>query len=156
MLFRSSWEIFTNVRRELAKAVSRGNAYGAVNSVALLSSTPLSADVEKNYLSAKDVERAARGSSLGSMMGNTGLAFYYPTDELVPIINFTAQGSAFGSTSASNLAKVKKEKTETIDVSVARQSSMGSALGAIFEPTVLFGLRPDQRYQDPQIGRAHV
>ena len=46
----------------------------------------------ETVLEGNDVERVTRGSALGSMMGNTGLAIYYPTDQLVPIINFTAQG----------------------------------------------------------------
>ena len=76
------------------------------------------------------------------MIGNTGLAIYYPTEQLVPIINLTAQGSAYGSTNAGNLSLVKPDSIETIDVGVARQSALGSAMGAIFEPTVLLGLNP--------------
>ena len=48
-------------------------------------------------------ERVAQGSSLGAMVGTTGLAIYYPTDQLVPIINFTAQGSAYGSINSKRL-----------------------------------------------------
>ena len=83
-------------------------------------------------------------------MGNTGLAIYYPTKQLVPIINFTAQGSASGSTSAKNLGNVDSSKTESIEVAVARQTAVGSSLGATFEPTVLLGLRPDIRSRDTQ------
>ena len=84
------------------------------------------------------------------MIGNTGLAVYYPTNQLVPIINFTAQGASYGSTSSSNLGKVEKEGTETIDVSITRESALGAAMGATFEPTVLMELRPDLRSRDAQ------
>jgi hypothetical protein len=147
MEFTPSWEIKTNIRRELAKAVARGNANGATESASWLS-TQNAGDTETNVLGIEDIESVARASSLGSMMGNTGLAIYYPTKQLVPIINFTAQGSASGSTSAKNLGIVDSTKTESIEVAVARQSAVGSSLGAIFEPTVLLGLRPDIRSRD--------
>ena len=143
-------EIKTNIRRELAKAVARGNANGTTESASWLASQKVDADTETNVLSIEDVEDVVRGSSLGSMMGNTGLAIYYPTKQLVPIINFTAQGSASGSTSAKNLGNVASTKTESIEVAVARQSAVGSSLGATFEPTVLLGLRPDIRSRDTQ------
>lgn len=150
MGFTPSWEIKTNIRRELAKAVARGNANGTTESASWLASQKVDADTETNVLSIEDVEDVVRGSSLGSMMGNTGLAIYYPTKQLVPIINFTAQGSASGSTSAKNLGNVASTKTESIEVAVARQSAVGSSLGATFEPTVLLGLRPDIRSRDTQ------
>lgn len=105
-------------------------------------------DEGKTILSGNDIEKVARGASLGSMIGNTGLAIYYPTDQLVPIINLTAQGSAYGSINSSNLALVQADSVETIDVGVARQSALGSAMGAIFEPTVLLGLNPAQNSND--------
>ena len=61
----------------------------------------------------------------------------------MPIINQTAQGSAYGSLSSKNLASVKSTTQEPIDIGVARQSALGSAMGAIFEPTVLLQLSPD-------------
>ena len=77
------------------------------------------------------------------MMGNTGLAIYYPTDQLVPIINFTAQGSAYGSTNANNLAIVEADSTESIDISaLVTVNLLWALLAAIFEPTVLLGLNP--------------
>ena len=149
MEFTPSWEIKTNIRRELAKAVARGNANGATESASWLTSQMVG-DTETNVLGVQDVEAVVKGSSLGSMMGNTGLAIYYPTKQLVPIINFTAQGSASGSTSAKNLGNVDSSKTESIEVAVARQTAVGSSLGATFEPTVLLGLRPDIRSRDSQ------
>ncbi len=59
------------------------------------------------FLDQTTSKTVAKGSAMGSMVGNTGLAIYYPTDQLVPIINFTAQGSGYGSLSAENLALVK-------------------------------------------------
>ena len=142
--YTPSWEIATNIRRDVAKSVARGSSAGAVNSASWLGSVISSEDAGKTVLTANDIEKVARGSSLGSMVGNTGLAIYYPTDQLVPIINLTAQGSAHGSTSSGNLALVKPDSFETIDIGVARQSALGSAMGAIFEPTVLLGLNPAQ------------
>ncbi|MEK9773304.1 MAG: hypothetical protein VW576_07025 [Opitutae bacterium] len=146
--YSSSWEVSTNIRREISKAVSQGSASGAVNSAAWLGSV-INPQVEnETVLEANDIERVTRGSALGSMMGNTGLAIYYPTDQLIPIINFTAQGSAYGSTNAQNLSLVNSGSTETIDIGIARQSSMGSSMGAIFEPTVLMELNPSQNSND--------
>jgi len=145
MDYGDSYEIFTNSRREIAKAVARGASNGAVNASAWLNS--IVSDNEP-ILTPGEIEEVARGTSLGAMIGNTGLAVYYPTNQLVPIINFTAQGSSYGVTSSQNLNTVKKEGTETIDVSATRESAMGSALGAAFEPTVLMQLRPDVRARD--------
>jgi hypothetical protein len=139
-----SWEVATNIRRDIAKSVSRGSSSGAVNSASWLGSIVSDEDDKKTVLSGNDIEKVARGASLGSMIGNTGLAIYYPTDQLVPIINLTAQGSAYGSTNSNNLALVQSDSIETIDIGVARQSALGSAMGAIFEPTVLLGLNPAQ------------
>ena len=146
--YTPSWEIATNIRRDVAKSVARGSSAGAVNSASWLGSVISSEDAGKTVLTANDIEKVARGSSLGSMVGNTGLAIYYPTDQLVPIINLTAQGSAHGSTSSGNLALVKPDSFETIDIGVARQSALGSAMGAIFETTVLLGLNPEQNSKD--------
>ena len=142
--YTDSWEVATNIRRDIAKSVSRGSSSGAVNSASWLGSIVSDVDDGKTVLSGNDIEKVARGASLGSMIGNTGLAIYYPTDQLVPIINLTAQGSAYGSTNANNLALVQSDSIETIDIGVARQSALGSAMGAIFEPTVLLGLNPAQ------------
>jgi len=146
--YTDSWEIATNIRRDIAKSVSRGSSSGAVNSASWLGSLVSDLDEGKTILSGNDIEKVARGASLGSMIGNTGLAIYYPTDQLVPIINLTAQGSAYGSINSSNLALVQADSVETIDVGVARQSALGSAMGAIFEPTVLLGLNPAQNSND--------
>jgi len=149
MDYTHSWERQTNIRRELAKAVARGNASGTTESTSWLS-TVIDEETNEQVISINQIEDAARGSSLGSMMGNTGLAVYYPTKQMVPIINFTAQGSALGTTNSQNLQYVETTKTEGIEVSIARQSAVGSSLGASFEPTVLLGLRPDIRSRDSQ------
>jgi hypothetical protein len=140
--YTDSWEVSTNIRREISKSVARGSSSGSVNSAAWLGSLSNPNIPQQTVLNANQIEKVARGSSLGSMMGNTGLAIYYPTEQLVPIINLTAQGSAYGSTNAGNLSLIKPDSIETIDVGVARQSALGSAMGAIFEPTVLLGLNP--------------
>ena len=144
--YSNSWEIATNIRRDIAKSVSRGSASGSVNAAAWLGSVTSQNDKSQTVLSGNDVERVARGASLGSMIGNTGLAIYYPTDQLVPIINLTAQGSAYGSTSSKNLSAVKSDSIETIDVGVARQSALGSSMGAIFEPNCSDGFKPFNKF----------
>ncbi len=152
MDYGDNYEVFTNSRREIAKSVARGVANGAVNASAWLNTIDAQADAEDSppVISSDEIEEVSRGASLGAMIGNTGLAVYYPTDQLVPIINFTAQGASYGSTSSSNLSSVTKEGTETIDVAISRESAMGAAMGATFEPTVLLGLRPDLRSRDAQ------
>jgi len=140
--YTDSWEVSTNIRREISKSVARGSSSGSVNSAAWLGSLTNPNVPQQTVLNGNQIEKVARGTSLGSMMGNTGLAIYYPTDQLVPIINLTAQGSAYGSTNAGNLSLIKPDSIETIDVGVARQSALGSAMGAIFEPTVLLELNP--------------
>lgn len=141
MEYVKNWEIFSQSRRDIAQSVSRGSSFGAVDAASIyFSDFP---DV---------VDNVSRGSSMGSMIGTTGLAIYYPTDQLVPIINFTAQGSAYGSVNSKNLRKLKQENTATEQVtsSLARQSAIGSSLGAIFEPSVLLGLSPDTKSNDRQ------
>ena len=142
--YSDSWEIATNIRREIAKSVSSGSSSGSINTSAWLSSVIDPQSPNETVVDNQQVEKVSRGSALGSMMGNTGLAIYYPTDQLVPIINFTAQGSAYGSTNARNLAIVELDSVESIDVGVARQSALGSSMAAIFEPTVLLGLSPEK------------
>ena len=140
--YSNSWEIFTNSRRDLAKAVSIGASYGAVNSSSWLSTIPSLTQDGETVLDSEDIESIAKGVSVGAMIGNTGLAVYYPTDQLVPIINFSAQGSSIGSLSAENISLVEPTTSESIDVSIARQSAIGSSMGAAFEPIVLLGLDP--------------
>ncbi len=125
MDYTDSWEVFTNIRREISKAVSKGSSYGALNASAWLSTQGDLTNVGKSVLGPNDIEAVASGSAMGSMVGNTGLAIYYPTDQLVPIINFTAQGSGYGSLSAENLALVSSDTTESIEVSIARTDSTG-------------------------------
>ena len=139
MDYIKNWEIFSQSRRDIAQAVSRGSALGSVDAAASTFSD-----------NSQVVEEVSRGSSLGSMMGTTGLAIYYPTDQIVPIINSTAQGSAYGSLNSSNLSKIKIQSpaTEQIESMIARQSAIGSSMGAVFEPTVLLDLSPDTKSND--------
>jgi len=141
MEFTRNWEIFNQSRRDISKAVSRGSSFGSVDAASI-----------KFFDSPQIVESVSQRTSLGSMVGTTGLAIYYPTDQLVPIINFTAQGSSFGSLNSKNLNTVKPNNsaTELIDVAIARQSALGSAMGAVFEPSVLLGLSPDAKENDRQ------
>jgi hypothetical protein len=169
MEFVKNWEIFNQSRRDIAQAIARGSSFGAVDAAAsflldletsqnkqvtegdegLEITTPQD---NKNLL----IERVSQGASLGAMVGTTGLAIYYPTDQLVPIINFTAQGSAYGSInskkldSLNNTGKKQNPPTEEIQVAIARQTAIGSSMGAVFEPSVLLGLRPDTKANDKQ------
>ena len=141
MDYVKNWEIFSQSRRDIAQAVARGSSFGSVDAASIhFSDSP------------KVIDQISKGASLGSMMGTTGLAIYYPTDQLVPIINFTAQGSAYGSVNSKNLKNIDKEATATeqIHSSLARQSALGSSMGAIFEPTVLLGLSPATKSDDKQ------
>jgi hypothetical protein len=137
MEFVKNWEIFSQSRRDIAQAVARGSSFGAVDAAA-----------NKDSPKSTDIELIAQGASLGSMVGTTGLAIYYPTDQLVPIINFTAQGSAYGSINSKKLDTLNSPITEEIQVAIARQTAIGSSMGAVFEPSVLLGLRPDTKAND--------
>lgn len=169
MEFVDNWEIFSQSRRDVAQAIARGSSFGAVDAAASFlldletAQTEPATEVDegleittpqdnKNLL----IERVAQGSSLGAMVGTTGLAIYYPTDQLVPIINFTAQGSAYGSINSKKLDSLNNSETEQnpateeIQVAIARQTAIGSSMGAVFEPSVLLGLRPDTKANDKQ------
>jgi len=169
MEFVDNWEIFSQSRRDVAQAIARGSSFGAVDAAAGflldLGSTQtqpaIDGEVEVQIASPQDntsllIERVAQGSSLGAMVGTTGLAIYYPTDQLVPIINFTAQGSAYGSINSKKLDSLNNSDnelnpaTEEIQVAIARQTAIGSSMGAVFEPSVLLGLRPDTKANDKQ------
>lgn len=167
--FVDNWEIFSQSRRDVAQAIARGSSFGAVDAAAgfLLNlgspqTQPANGGEEEVLITSPQdntsllIERVAQGSSLGAMVGTTGLAIYYPTDQLVPIINFTAQGSAYGSINSKKLDSLNNSDTEQnpateeIQVAIARQTAIGSSMGAVFEPSVLLGLRPDTKANDKQ------
>jgi len=187
MDFVKNWEIFSQSRRDIAQAVSRGSSFGSVDAAAAFGLEiqkdidQLETEIQEAEETQSDelnelktriddlkiikanyareplvfIEQVAQGASLGSMMGTTGLAIYYPTDQLVPIINFTAQGSAYGSVNPVNLDSLNTNSatgpvTEEIQVSLARQSALGSSMGAVFEPSVLLGLTPNTKTEDKQ------
>ncbi len=169
MEFVDNWEIFSQSRRDVAQAIARGSSFGAVDAAASFlldletAQTEPATEVDAGFQinTPQDntsllIERVAQGSSLGAMVGTTGLAIYYPTDQLVPIINFTAQGSAYGSINSKKLDSLNNSETEQnpateeIQVAIARQTAIGSSMGAVFEPSVLLGLRPDAKANDKQ------
>ena len=164
MEFVDNWEIFSQSRRDVAQAIARGSSFGAVDAAAsfLLDLETAQTEPATEVINAPQdntsllIERVAQGSSLGAMVGTTGLAIYYPTDQLVPIINFTAQGSAYGSINSKKLDSLNNSETEQnpateeIQVAIARQTAIGSSMGAVFEPSVLLGLRPDTKANDKQ------
>ena len=169
MEFVDNWEIFSQSRRDVAQAIARGSSFGAVDAAASFlldletAQTEPAAEGNQGFqiTAPRDntsllIERVAQGSSLGAMVGTTGLAIYYPTDQLVPIINFTAQGSAYGSINSKKLDSLNNSDsdqnpaTEEIQVAIARQTAIGSSMGAVFEPSVLLALRPDTKANDKQ------
>jgi hypothetical protein len=169
MEFVDNWEIFSQSRRDVAQAIARGSSFGAVDAAASFlldletSQTKQATEGDEGFQIATPqnnknllIERVSQGSSLGAMVGTTGLAIYYPTDQLVPIINFTAQGSAYGSINSKKLDSLNNSEseqnpaTEEIQVAIARQTAIGSSMGAVFEPSVLLGLRPDTKANDKQ------
>ena len=146
MEFTKNWEIFRQSRRDIAEAVSRGSSFGAVDAASV-----------KHTNSPREVELISQRSSLGAMVGTTGMAIYYPMEEdaFQKIIEVTAKGSAYGSVNSVKLDELKEitpeePTTESIQVALARQSAIGSTMGALFEPTVLLGLTPDTKAEDKQ------
>lgn len=133
MEYSNSWEIFSNARKILSQAVSAGSTSGAVDTMSIV--------YLENPKSIELIEQVARSAALGSMMGNTGLAIYYPTNKLQSIIESSALGSSFGATSNNKLEEISEVKkgTENVEVSLARESAQGSTLGAAFMQTVLLG-----------------
>ena len=133
MDYSDSWEIFSNARKILAQAVATGSSGGAVDAMTSI--------YLEDPQSIQQIEQVTRSASLGSMMGNTGLAIYYPTDKLQSIIESSALGASYGATSNQKLDQVSEVKTgtEEVEVSLARESAQGSSLGAAFMQTVLLG-----------------
>ena len=79
----------------------------------------------------------ASGSALGSLLGSTGLAIYYPTT--MEIISSAAQGSTNGGMTAQNLSMVDKPNgvTEEFEVEIARALAFGASEGALFQIVAL-------------------
>ncbi|MEC8044446.1 MAG: hypothetical protein VX130_07640 [Verrucomicrobiota bacterium] len=136
MDYEDGWESFS--RTKLAKAVSEGSSTGAITSSAL-SAAPRD-DGQESLVDIEDIKQVASHSALGSIVGNTALAIYYPTPvDRLNLIRQSSEGSSFGSTTVLELNNVDKppESTEDVSVEIARASAHGSTLGASFEIVAL-------------------
>ena len=151
--YSNSWEKFS--RKDIAKKSSSGSANGAVNSAA------------KNYISPDNytgdnlpigktnwnqILAIAQASSIGSSTANTAMSVYFPTEKQ-SIINYSSQGSTYGSVTANNLASIVPEPdnpTSEIKIDVARASAAGSAIGTTFEIVGLLNTNPKSEISDPE------
>ena len=87
----------------------------------------------------------ASQAAKGAMIANVANVIYFgEDDELLPIINFSAQGATYGATKTLALNNVEKPQglTEDLTVEVARTSSHGSSLGATFAAVGLKSANP--------------
>ena len=167
--YEDEWASFG--RHLLAEATSKGSARGALN--AGIGFTASQADVDAGRATTlnefvkfienddtipdtefkttrKELLGIANGSAVGSLLGNTAFAVYYPT-LLQPIINYSSQGATSGGILASNLSQVDKPQgvTEQFEIEIARALAHGAAMGAVFQ---IVGLKndsmPDKRTFD--------
>ena len=144
MEFEDGWELYS--RNALAKA----SANGSINAASQYIENDTNVDDTNDKTTRREILDVASGSALGSLIGNTGLAVYYPT-LMQPIINQSAQGATSGGITAQNLSLVDKPKgvTEEFEIEIARALAHGAAHGAIFQ---IVGLKqdsmPDKRTYD--------
>jgi hypothetical protein len=146
--YEEEWELFS--RSALAKATAKGSANGSINAASKYIENNPEVDDTNMKTTRREILDVASGSALGSLIGNTGLAVYYPTI-MQPIINHSAQGATSGGITASNLSMVDKPKgvTEEFEIEIARALAHGAAHGALFQ---IVGLKneamPDKRTYD--------
>ena len=123
----------SNTRKLISQSLAYGNSKGSLEGAADLSLSDTSIGWD-------EIKIIASHASKGSMVANVSNAIYFGEDEdLLPIINFSAQGSTFGATSTLALNNIQKPEglTEDLSVEVARSSSHGSSLGALFSTVAL-------------------
>ena len=146
--YEDEWELFS--RSALAKATAKGSANGSINAASKYIENNPEIDDTNMKTTRREILDVASGSALGSLIGNTGLAVYYPTI-MQPIINHSAQGATSGGITANNLSMVDKPKgvTEEFEIEIARALAHGAAHGALFQ---IVGLKneamPDKRTYD--------
>lgn len=146
--YKDGWELYS--RNAIAKATSKGSANGSINAASKKIENDLNIEDTLAKTTRQEVLDVANGSALGSLMGTTGLAFYYPT-MMQSIINHAAQGATFGGVTATNLALVEKPEgtTEEFEIEISRAISHGSATGALFQIVSLIeDSMPDKRSFD--------
>ncbi len=138
-------------RKNLAMASSKGTSAGAI--MASSESATINDESGEPIIETQDMKEIASHAAMGSILGHTAMSIYYPTPkDLLPIINYSAQGSSFGSTTVLPLASLRPEdpenETESPLVEVARASSHGAALGASFEIIALTNANPADKSYD--------
>ena len=133
--YQANWELYS--RSRLAEATSKGSANGSLNAASqYIQNDPSFPDTAKTT-TRKEILQIASGSALGSLMGNTGLAIYYPST--MEIIKSASQGVSSGGMTAQNLSMVDKPKgiTEEFEVEIARALAFGASEGALFQIVAL-------------------
>jgi len=146
--FEDGWELYN--RNALAKATSSGSANGSINAASQHIENDPTIDDTNGKTTRREILDVASGSALGSLIGNTGLAVYYPT-LMQPIINQSAQGATSGGITAKNLSLVDKppDVTEEFEIEIARALAHGAAHGALFQVVGLnSNSMPDKRTYD--------
>ena len=127
-----------NTRKLLSKALSSGSSNGSLTAIANIAATD-------NAIGWENVKEVASQAAKGAMIANVANVIYFgEDDELLPIINFSAQGATYGATKTLALNNVEKPQglTEDLTVEVARTSSHGSSLGATFAAVGLKSANP--------------
>ena len=127
-----------NTRKLLSKALSSGSSNGSLTAIANVAAID-------NAIGWENVKEVASQAAKGAMIANVANVIYFgEDDELLPIINFSAQGATYGATKTLALNNVEKPQglTEDLTVEVARTSSHGSSLGATFAAVGLKSANP--------------
>ena len=133
-----------NTRKLLAQSVAFGNMQGSLEALS-----------SGNFIDAQEgwdkVKETASSSAKGAMIGNVANTIYFGSEsDLLPIINFSAQGSTFGATSTASLTNFVKPDGlfEDLSVEVARTSSHGASLGATFTSVSIKDSDPQNNEND--------
>ena len=153
MNYTNSWEKFS--RKDIAKKSSSGSANGAVNSAAKNYISPdnyINDNLPIGKTNWNQILAIAQASSIGSSTANTAMSVYFPTEKQ-SIINYSSQGSTYGSITANNLTSIVPEPdnpTSEIKIDVARASAAGSAIGTTFEIVGLLNTNPKSEISDPE------
>ena len=117
-----------NTRKLLSQSLAYGSSQGSLVGLSNLSLVDQNVDWDQ-------IKEVASHAAKGTMIANVANAIYFGEEkDLLPVINFSAQGSTYGATSTLELNNIEKPqgKIEDLSVEVARSSSHGASLGATF------------------------
>ena len=90
-----------NTRKLLSKALSSGSSNGSLTAIANIAATD-------NAIGWENVKEVASHAAKGAMIANVANVIYFgEDDELLPIINFSAQGATYGATKTLALNNVE-------------------------------------------------